>query len=229
FDPEPFALLRAMGQIFRRSADRAVPHAVVKISQFHTLIVIVQNGRILSVRSIDRGGANLGQAAAEHLGLSFEDAQRLRQNCMAIAAGGGNASLSSDAGSWQDSVSWALHDAVRTEAEEFTLQIELALRYCSTTFGCPKIQAVTLAGTDAWDPSLRILLAKRLGREPEGYSPLRGVDVSRCSLFADRRGILTGWTTCMGLALAGESPRRADQAIVLPREASMGVTGGGTL
>ena len=33
-----------------------------------------------------------------------------------------------------------------------------------------------------------------------GRGGLRGVDVSQCPTFADRRGIMADWATCAGLA-----------------------------
>jgi hypothetical protein len=99
------------------------------------------------------------------------------------------------------SLLWSVHDSVRSQIDALVLDIGLCLRYCSTNFGCPQIEKVTLTGSGAWDPSLIYMLGESLGLRSEVARPMQSVDVSQCQIFDDRRSVLSDWTSCVGLSL----------------------------
>ncbi|MBN1554551.1 MAG: hypothetical protein JXA11_07380 [Phycisphaerae bacterium] len=220
--PEPLALYDAVHHQRRRNLDQQSAHAIVRMGHTSTLVVVAHGQRILLVKNIDSGGDRLTAAAANYLGLAFEEADLLRRqirNDYALHAHQARMSnlTTSDIGA-ANSVIWTVHDALRDEANALVLEIGLCLRYCANTFGTPKIEQMTLAGEGAWDPSVIHLLRENLGARCEGAAPFRSVEVSGCPLFSDRRGSMADWTVCAGLAgqpVATESFGAGQQPIQL--------------
>jgi Tfp pilus assembly PilM family ATPase len=201
---EPLALHDAVHHQRRRNVDQHSPHAIVRMGQTSTLVLIVHANRILLIKNIDFGGDRLTAAAANYLGLEFEEADLLRKqirNDYALHAHQARMTkLTTNDIDATNSIIWTVHDALREEANALVLEIGLCLRYCSNMFGTPKIEQMTLAGDGAWDPSIIHLLRENLGARCEGAVPFRAIDVSGCPLFSDRRGSMADWTVCAGLA-----------------------------
>jgi len=213
-DAEPLALYRAFHRLMRRDTDRGRIITAIHVTGRSTLVVVGQGRRILFVKNIPRGGEHFTRAVAEQLGLSLADAAQLRRH-LGDESARQNSPENPTSGhnrEFDDSLLWTVHDAVRAEIDALVLDIGLCLRYCSTTFACPEITAAMLSGSEAWDPSLRLGLVEQLGLECDGAWPLRNVDLSQCSIFGDRRGVHSDWTTCMGLASMGEFPVQYDQS-----------------
>lgn len=206
---EPMTLFRGFRRLLKRVSDRSAFSVLIHISPTSTLVLVAQGVDILFIKNIERGGQQLSQAAAEQLGLSLEDAQQLREqlkiDLLERTRSLGQIHPVLENREKQNSFFWAVHDAVRTEADALIMEIGLCLRYCSTTFGCQAIKKVTLTGHEAWDPSLIHLLDERLGLRSEVIQLFRGIDVSKSRIFRDRRGMLADWTSCMGLATWTES------------------------
>lgn len=203
-DVEPLALFRAFRRLRRRNTDRNRISAVAEVSRSGCLVLVAQGRHLLFLKHIARGQDDLTRSAAEQLGLSFEDADQLRRQIMTDYAEQTRDMRMPEPDraldETRDSIWWTVHDAVRAEADKLVNDIGLCLRYCSTTFGCPQIETLTLTGSGAWDPSLVVLLSDRLGLHCQGAGPLHDVDTSHCPLFGDRRTVLSDWTRCMGLA-----------------------------
>jgi Tfp pilus assembly PilM family ATPase len=207
---EPLALYDAVYHQRRRNIDQQSAYAIVRMGQTSTLVVVVHAKRILLIKNIDFGGDRLTAAAANYLGLEFEEANLLRRqirNDYALHAHQARMMklTTNDIGA-TNSILWTVHDALREEANALVLEIGLCLRYCSNMFGTPKIEQMTLAGEGAWDPSIIHLLRENLGARCEGAAPFRSVEVSGCPLFSDRRGSMADWTVCAGLAGQPVSP-----------------------
>ncbi len=202
--PEPLALFDAVHHQRRRNIDQQSAYAVIRLGQTSTLVTVVHARRILLIKKIDFGGDRLTAAAANYLGLEFEEADLLRKqirNDYAMHAHQARMTklASNDIGA-SNSILWTVHDALREEANALVLEIGLCLRYCSNMFGTPKIEQMTLAGDCAWDPSVIHLLRENLGGKCEGAVPFRSAEVSGCPLFSERRGSMADWTVCAGLA-----------------------------
>jgi len=204
-DTEPTSLFRAFQRFLRRRSDGSVTNAIVNVGVDSTLVIVARGTEICFLKKIDIGTRKLTEAAGEYLGLSFEDAARLRcylmeENIKHSHSMGlvnpvkGNESPTS-------SLLWSVYDSVRSRIDALVLDIGLCLRYCSTNFGCPRIEKVTLTGPGAWDPSLIYMLGESLGLRSEVARPMQSIDVSQCAIFDDRRNILSDWTNCIGLSL----------------------------
>lgn len=202
--PEPLSLFDSIRRQHRRCSDHRSAHAMVHLSQASTLVVVAHAEQILLVKNIGFGGDRLTATAADNLGLEFDEANLLRRqirNDFALHAHQARmTSLTAGEPDSSNAVLWTVHDAIRDEVEALVMEIGLCMRYCSNTFGTPRIENVTLAGDGAWDPSIIHLLKDHLGVRCEGASPLRAMDVSECPLFGDRRRSMADWTLCAGLA-----------------------------
>jgi type IV pilus assembly protein PilM len=203
-DLEPMAMFRAFRRLRRRDSDRHLVSAVVEVARTGCVVIVAQGAHILFLKHLPFGEDDLTRATADQLGLTFEDTAQLRRQIMNDYAehsrGGRMAQPDLAMKQCDDSIWWTVHDAVRAEVDRIVNEIGLCLRYCSTTFGCPKIEHVTLTGTGAWDPSLVLLLGQHFGLKCGAAAPLHDVDTSHCPFFGDRRTVLSDWTHCMGLA-----------------------------
>lgn len=223
---EPLALFDAVHHQHRRNIDQQSVHAILRIGRSSTLVVVAHGKRILLIKNIDFGGDRLTEAAANYLGLAFEEADLLRRQIRSDYAlhthQARMVNLTPGEIGSADSIVWTVHDALRDEANALVLEIGLCLRYCANMFGTPKIEQITLAGEEAWDPSVIHLLRENLGLRCEAASPFRAVEVSGCPLFSDRRGSMADWTVCAGLAgqpvLSDLPPVSADPIqVILPQ------------
>ncbi|GEM_PF-3023158 len=208
-EAELVAMFRGFYRLLRRESDRMSINALVDVGPGSTMVLVAQGPDIIFVKKIDRGGEHLTKAAAEQLGLNITDAQELRQqlkiDLLERTRDMGQVQPVPQSRNNGSEFFWSVYDAVRSEADALVLEIGLCLRYCSTTFGCQAISKITLAGQEAWDPSLLHLLAERLGVRCEVAQPFRYLDVSGSRIFRDRRGMLADWTACVGLASWGQS------------------------
>ncbi len=201
-DAQPLAVFRSFQRFLRRKADDEAVTVLVDVGLTGTRVVVARGREIVFIKSIDLGGANLTEAVAKQFNLSFADAWDLRMRIMAAP------SERVECGGDPNSLNWTLHDAIRAEVDSLAREIALCLRYCSVTFRGLRPEKVTLTGGEAYDPALVELLREHLDAEILVGQPLRGLDVSDVDLGADRRGVLTEWAVCAGLAARGERARK---------------------
>jgi len=201
-EAEPVALFRIFERFLRRQADEEAVTVVVDIGLSSTRVVVARGRRILFVKSINIAGRRFNDAVAKQLNLSAEEAAELRTRLMREAEsqpvgqgpdGGGEPR--------RDSINWSVHDALRAEAEALAREIALCLRYCLVTFRGIRSKTVTVTGGQAYDPALIELLGRNLNLDCVAGRPLRYVDVSAVDLGADRRGMMSEWAVCAGLAI----------------------------
>ena len=155
---------------------------------------------------VDDAGELGERAVAKQLDLDYIEAKELRRRIM-TGAHADNEPERPDGGG--DNINWTIHDAVRGEAEALANEIALCLRYCLVTFRGLRPDRATVTGGQAYDAVLLDLLAKNLGVQCDVGRPLHDVDVSAANLGTDRRGLLSEWAACAGLAvrnIAPESP-----------------------
>jgi len=213
-EAEPISLFRAFQRFLRRNSDRNITNAIVNVSAESTLVIVSRGAEICFLKKIDIGTRKLTEAVKEHLGLSFEDAARLRcylmEENIKHSRSMGLANPAHTSQSPTSTMLWSVHDAVRSQIDALVLDIGLCVRYCSTTFGCQRIEKVTLMGAGAWDPSLIYMLGESLGLRCEVTQPMQSIDVSQCPIFGDRRGVAPDWTNCVGLALGWKENRNRE-------------------
>jgi Tfp pilus assembly PilM family ATPase len=204
-EPEPLSLFRTFRRMLRRDADRMVVNTFVVVGQESTVVIMSRGASLFFVKIIQRGEQRLTAANAEHMGISYHEAELLRRQLKAeyaelVGSAMGAVHPAQINNRRGDALLWTVYDAVRSEADSLVLDIGLCLRYVSTTFGCPKIDRLILAGSGGSDPTLVYLLNEQLGVQCELARPMLNVDSSRCSIFTDRRGGMSDWATCVGLA-----------------------------
>jgi len=204
-DAEPVALFRVFSRAFRRETDKDVVSVLVDIGTESTRIIVAKGQRIMFIKNINIAGRHLTDAVAKQLNLSNDEAEELRSLIMKEHIKDKNLGDEHDGeeknSRVSQSVSWTIQDAVRGEVEALGKEIGLCLRYCSVTFRGLKPKRITITGGQAYDPSVVKLLAEQLGIEYVVGRPLRGIDVCDASLDGQRRGALTEWALCVGLAL----------------------------
>ncbi len=206
-DAEPVALFRVFDRLLRRSADRDTVSVVLDIGASAARLVVARGRRIVFIKSIDIGGARLTGAVARQLNLSLEEAAELRAMIAKEHAEDDESAPEDRKGTRvSQSVCWTIHDAIRAEVEELAREIALCLRYCSVTFRGLRAREVVVTGGQAYDRSIVKLLGEQLGIECVVAHPLRGVDVSRVPFGGNRRGMLSEWALCAGLAMRDIDP-----------------------
>ncbi len=203
-DAEPVALFRTFERFLRRRVDEQAVTVLVDMGLLATRVIVARGRQIVFIKSIDIGGKNFNEAVSKRLNLSVEEARDLRLRSMfETSTPEGTPESEPDAAPTDraESVSYAIRDAIRSEAEALGREIGLCLRYCSVTFRGLRPDRITLVGGEAYDPAARELLSENLQMECRLGQPLKNVDVSGADLGSDRRGMLSEWAVCTGLAL----------------------------
>ena len=206
-EPEPIALFRVFDRFLRRRGDRDSVSVVLDIGASSTRIVVARGRRIVFIKSIEIGGARLTGAVARQLNLSLEEAEELRAMMVKQDSEEGESTPEAREGAGvSQSVCWTIHDALRGEIEELSREIALCLRYCSVTFRGLRPREIVVTGGQAYDRSAMKLLGEQLGVECVTPNPLRGVNVSKVTFSGNRRGALSEWALCAGLAMRDIDP-----------------------
>lgn len=202
-DAEPVALFRVFERFLRRKVDEQQVTVLVDVGLHATRVVVARGRQIVFVKCIELGGQRFNEAVAKRLNLSYEEAAELRIRQMREhgESGAKAAAVPGEAGHAAVSVEWSLHDAIRGDVEVLAHEIGLCLRYCSVTFRGLRPDRMIVTGGEAYDPSLLPLFSEQLGLECVVGQPLRGIDLSAADLGANRRGMLSEWALCTGLAM----------------------------
>jgi len=203
-EAEPVALFRVFQHFLRRRDDEQAVSVIVDIGKSATRITVARGPKIVFIKRVDVGGSNLTEGVAKQLSLGYAEAHELRIRIMKESSDAANRRGPRDAeavASGRTNVDWTIRDAMRGQVEELAKEIALCLRYCSVTFRGLRPDCVMLTGGEAYDTALVDLLAENLGVECVVGRPMRGIDVSRMDVAANRRGTLAEWAVCTGLAL----------------------------
>ena len=202
---EPVELFRIFERRLRRRGDKEAASVILDMGCEASRIVVARGRRIVFIKSIDIGGRRLTEAAAKQLNLSIEEAAELRSLIMAehVETNCDSEDDQRNPGVQQvsESVYWTIHDAVRGELEALGREIALCLRYCAVTFRGLRTESVIITGGQAYDPSVVKLMGEQLGIECVIGQPLHGMNVSDANFGDNRRGMLTEWAVCAGLAV----------------------------
>ena len=196
-DAEPTALFRAYRRFLRRAQDESAVTVIVDVGLSTTKVVVARGTTIVLIKAIDVAGRRFNEVVAKELGLSYEEARHLRQRVAQACPPGAEGAKSYP----ENQTQWSVFDAVRGEMEALAREVGLCLRYCSVTFRGLRADQVTLTGGEACDPALLKVLGEALDCQCVVGEPLRGIDLGKAELGADRRGVLTEWSVAAGLAL----------------------------
>ena len=185
-DVEPCAVLRSL----RRPAagDEELRSAYLHLGDRATTVLLAEGDRVLFLKSIAGGGAQLDQAVARHLSLSEAEAARMRAAVTAAEE--------LDA---ENEVHRSVIDAIRGPLESMVSEIELCLRYFKVTFRGKGLETVTATGSEAsrW---LVDFLGQRLATPcvlGDPFAALGGGPAA--ALLSPWK-----WTTAIGLSLKGD-------------------------
>jgi len=212
-DPEPQAMFRPFERRLRRRADENEITVVVDLGHSSTKVVVGRGRGLILIKKIDIGGKDLAEAVARQLNLPVEEAVELRRQIIGDHAGADKGADGESAPGDANSMSWTLIDAVRGKVEELGREVALCLRYCSVTFRGLRPKRVLMTGGQAYDPAVMKLLGEQLNIECQIAQPLRGIDTSAADLGGDRRGMLSEWNLCAGLAFRSAQYERTARKI----------------
>ena len=167
-DLSPLAAARAVSAAARGEAGIAGAEAVVDVGAGVTNVIVHHNGEPRFVRIVMLGGDDPSAALAEHLGISFEDAEALK-----LDLGRGVGSAESQR---------ILRERVANLVEE----IRGSLDYYSSQEESEPIASVILTGGGSLTPGLAVLLEERLRTPVQIAAPLADLDISKSGLTEEQ-------------------------------------------
>lgn len=185
-DVEPCAILRCLRAAPRQSnpAERC---AYLNLGERATTALFAEGDRVLFLKYVATGSAQLDQAVARHLDMNLAEAARMRRAVSSAAE------LDSE-----DELHRSVIDAIHGPLENLAADIELCLRYYKITFRGKPLERIVCAGNDA-SPWLTEFLADRLSTPcviGNPFESLRRWPPSTTALERPWR-----WTTAMGLSM----------------------------
>jgi type IV pilus assembly protein PilM len=187
------AMFRTFERYLRRKKDEHEVNVFVDLGGT-TKVVITRGRDVLFIKNLSRGGVSFNATVAEQLGVSPEEAARLRLQM----------ARSPEVGEKSDPATrQAVLDALRPELEELAEEINKCLRYHSVTFRGARPERLTFVGGESHEGSIPALLGERLGLAVVIGQPFRGIDTADLGPDVDRRGMLSEWTVAFGLSLKG--------------------------
>lgn len=201
-EAEPIALFRVLERYLRRRSGEDAVSVAVDIGVRGTCVVVARGRNVVFTKFIAIGGRRMTDAVARQLNLEYDDARQIRQRASEWESQSSGARRDDDRDGKRDrtSVGWTVRDAMRTEMETLCSEIALCLRYCSVTFRGLRPDRIALTGGEACDPMTVEMIADQLNMECVANQPLRNIDTSAADFGTDRRGLMTDWALCSGMA-----------------------------
>jgi type IV pilus assembly protein PilM len=167
-DLSPLAAARAVSPAARGEAGVAGAEAVVDVGAGVTNVIVHHNGEPRFVRILTLGGDDPTNALAEHLGISFEEAEALKLD---LGRGVGSAES---------------QRVLRARVDDLVEEIRGSLDYYSSQEEAEPIGSVILTGGGALTPGLVARLEETLRTQVTAAAPLADVDVSRSGLTEEQ-------------------------------------------
>jgi Tfp pilus assembly PilM family ATPase len=201
--------------MLRRQEDRDRTVVFVDVGSRFTTVVFGKADQINFVKKIPIGTLRFNEEISSRLGISLDEAEKLRQAVRKQKAGWENGIVQEhmppelDASSRQ-----AIVDAISGVAEELARELALCLRYYTVSFRGKRVERAFFTGGGAYETILLNVLKRQLHVEIEVAQPLKGFDLSGqdagVNLGGDRRGLLCEWAVAVGLGLKGSTGSRAE-------------------
>ena len=216
-DAKPLALARAMNHFWPLEATEEEPVRVLAdLGAASCQMLIARADRIVFVKTIEIGSADLTRAVAEKVGTSFEDTLALRMRL----GGSSEATRPADDDVLGDGskIHRAMTAAMRPVIDRLAREITLCLRYYAVTFRGHRPTRLTLVGGASKDRLLVDLLSEALGLTVEVGRPLRFCRASSASQPWDV-DLSTGgpeWAVALGCCLKPVVQAKRPSADVLP-------------
>lgn len=160
--------------------------ALVNIGASITNINVVRNDASIFTRDFTLGGNIVTESLAERLGVSFDEAERIKTE------GPDGSGLSAD----------EFSASLMEYADPICAEIERSIEFFRSTFGGDYIKNVLLSGGGAKLPGIAQDLQQRLGVDTEVFDPFQKITINNKHVDASLVGqIGPALAVCMGLAL----------------------------
>jgi type IV pilus assembly protein PilM len=167
-DLSPFAAARAVSPAVRGEEGVSGAEAIVDVGAGVTNIVIHHNGEPRFVRILMLGGDHPTESLAQHLGITFDEAEALK-----LDLGRGVGSADSHR---------VLRDGVATIVEE----IRGSLDYYASQDDSESVTSVILTGGGSLTPGLITQLEQSINMRVRRATPLADIDVSKSGLTEEQ-------------------------------------------
>ncbi|NLW83878.1 MAG: pilus assembly protein PilM [Phycisphaerae bacterium] len=188
----PGALFRSFQATLRRREDQDVVSVFVDLGSKYTTVIIGRGQEMAFIKQIPLAGRQFSEQVASRLGISLEEAMRLRTRLHGAEAEG-----------IEPETAQAVRDAMTTVVDELAHEISLCFKYYAVTFRGRRPSEAVFAGGEAYEPALMEALKRHLGVEIRIAEPLRGFDLARAGFDRRHNPQLCEWTIAVGLALKG--------------------------
>ena len=203
-DVEPFALIRAVGDVQPPLLGEARSEAIVSIGAGVTNVVVHEAGVPRFVRILVTGGASLTTAIAEELDVDADLAEDLKRRADVTSSD----ALEARAGR-------VLADRTNPLVDEIRGSLDFYLAQNDAT----PISRVLVTGGGSRTAGMLARLTEQLRLPVERAHPLERIAIGRIGIpeaeLVDAEPLLA---TPIGLALAGRKPESGRRLTVLPRE-----------
>lgn len=196
-DITPCGVARSFVRFLRRYDDLTAVNVFLEVGWSGTTVVITRGTEIAFVKQIEVGGQHMTTAVSEALGISMQEAGRLRLRIIRQMGGRRGEESAPVREELRDTVA----DAVRPSAERMCREIQLCLRYFAVTFRGQRPESITFVGGDAHEPMLMAILGESVDIPCTIGHPLRGVRRADLIGGPDRRTFQPAWAVATGLAL----------------------------
>jgi hypothetical protein len=200
FQPRQLAVFHMLQTFLRRRSDHHRTQTLIDVGEEASSVMVSAGAEPYFLKTVPIGERRLSETTAAGLGVGIAEVRQLRHRVRRLGLAG--AASSGQGGMLtpqSDQLAWTLFDAAREIIDELVFEIGLCIKHCQSTYGAPRIENVWLAGDAAEETCLHHLLAQRLGVCVNILEPFRGIEISRSSLGADRRGALAEWAACVGV------------------------------
>ena len=183
-DLAPCAAYRACR---RSSSDEREIQALLELGPLASHVIIGKAGQVRFLKRIAVGSSHLSEAVSRRLGISREDAARIRRRLF----------LDDPQGPDRQAIRRAAVQSCRSLLETLAAEVSACLRYYGVSFRGRAIERLLISGQDATDPHLGAMLSAALAVPVQIANPLAGMDLSRTSTSGD----VSEWSAALGLAI----------------------------
>lgn len=163
-DVEPWAVMRAYDNQYRRDEDQGQRVMYVHIGSANTSVVISQEQDVLFVKYLELGGQHMDEAVARSLELPLGDAVGLRRH------NGDRRAEQQD-----PEIARSVSAAVRPVVDRLCNELAMCVRYHSVTIRGKALSRVVVTGGEATQ-TLAETLSRRLDMKCELGDPLRSYE-----------------------------------------------------
>ncbi len=194
-DAVPCALFRSFKSSYRRQEDQQLVSVFVEVGCRLTTVIIGRGQEISFIKQIPIAGDQINQDVAHRLGISLQEAIRLRSQIR-----------TAEDSTFDHTTRQSMIDAMSQTVEDLAKEVSLCFRYYAVTFRGEKPQEAVFGGGEAHETALLNALRRHLGIEITIAQPFRGIDLSGSVLAKADATTLSEWAVAVGLGIRGFEP-----------------------